>query len=69
MDPLGRAVYFGELCGMLTMLEVRDAHSRDGTDAMLVGQGLPRRTAVRRLAAAAELGRATIVDSQQRRRN
>ena len=42
MDPLGRAVYFGELCGALAMLEVRGAYSSDGTDAMLVGQGLPR---------------------------
>ena len=42
-DPLGRAVYFGELCGALaTMLDARDAYSWDGTDALLVGQGLKR---------------------------
>jgi HD-like signal output (HDOD) protein len=42
MTPLGRAVYFGELCGALAMLESRGSYSPDGTRAMLTEQGLPR---------------------------
>jgi hypothetical protein len=44
MSPLGRAVYFGELCGALTLLSARGLHSTDGAQALLLGQGLPRQT-------------------------
>ena len=49
MQPLGRAIYFGELAGMVTVLGARDAYSWEGAEALLVGQGLsanrPRRLA------------------------
>jgi HD-like signal output (HDOD) protein len=57
MRPLGRAIYFGELAGMVTMLGARDAYSWEGAEALLVGQGLKRRTAHAVWHAAAELGR------------
>jgi HD-like signal output (HDOD) protein len=57
MRPLGRAAYFGELAGMVTMLAARDAYSWEDAEALLVGQGLKRRTAEAVWRAAAELGR------------
>ena len=57
MRPLGRAAYYGELAGMVTMLGARDAYSWEGAEALLVGQGLKRRTAHAVWHAAAELGR------------
>ena len=57
MRPLGRAAYYGELAGMVTMLAARDAYSWEGAEALLVGQGLKRRTAHAVWHAAAELGR------------
>ena len=57
MRPLGRACYFGELAGMVTTLATRDAHSWDDAEALLVEQGLKRRTAQSVWRAAAELGR------------
>ena len=57
MQPLGRAIYFGELAGMVTVLAARDAHSWEGAEVLLVGQGLKRRTAYAVWHAAAELGR------------
>jgi HD-like signal output (HDOD) protein len=42
MTPLGRAVYYGDLCGALAMLETRSSYSADGTHAMLTEQGLQR---------------------------
>lgn len=56
MRPLGRATYFGELAGMLTLLGARDAYSWEDTEALLVGQGLKRQTARAVWHAAAELG-------------
>ena len=56
MRPLGRATYFGELAGMLTVLGARDAYSWDGAEALLTGQGLSRKTAHAVWHAAAELG-------------
>jgi HD-like signal output (HDOD) protein len=56
MGPLGRAIYFGELAGMLTVLGARDAYSWEGAEALLTGQGLRRRTAHAVWHAAAELG-------------
>jgi hypothetical protein len=56
MRPLGRATYFGELAGMLTVLGARDAYSWEGAEAVLTGQGLRRRTAHAVWQAAAELG-------------
>jgi HD-like signal output (HDOD) protein len=58
MRPLGRATYFGELAGMLTVLGARDAYSWDGAEALLTGQGLSRKTAHAVWHAAAELGAA-----------
>jgi HD-like signal output (HDOD) protein len=57
MQPLGRAIYFGELAGMVTVLAARDAHSWELAEVLLVGQGLKRRTAYAVWHAAAELGR------------
>ena len=42
MSALGRAVYFGELCGVLALLHARGVHSADGAEALLLQQGLPR---------------------------
>jgi HD-like signal output (HDOD) protein len=56
MGPLGRAIYFGELAGMLTVLAARNAYSWDDAEALLTGQGLKRRTAHAVCHAAAELG-------------
>jgi hypothetical protein len=44
MSPLGRAVYFGELCGALALLNSRSLHSTDGAQAFLLEQGLRRET-------------------------
>lgn len=44
LSPLGRALYFGELCGALALLHKRGAYSADGAHAMLIGQGLRRET-------------------------
>ena len=49
--------YFGELAGMVTLLAARDAPSWQGAEALLIGQGLPPRTARAVWNAAAELGR------------
>ena len=57
MRPLGRATYFGELAGMVTLLAARDAYSWEGAEALLIEQGLTRRTAHAVWNAAAELGR------------
>ncbi len=57
MGPLGRATYFGELAGMLTLLAARDAHSWERAEALLIGQGLPPLPARAVWNAAAELGR------------
>lgn len=55
MRPLGRATYYAELAGMLTVLGARDAYSWDGAEALLITQGLPRKTAHAVWHAAAEL--------------
>ena len=44
MSVLGRAVYFGELCGTLAVLATQN--SADDAQAMLKGQGLPREAAL-----------------------
>ncbi len=56
MGPLGRATYFGELAGMVTLLGARDAYSWEEAEVLLVGQGLRRQTALAIWRAAAELG-------------
>ncbi len=43
MSPLGQAVYFGELCGALTLLAKRGTYSEEGAQALLMEQGLTRR--------------------------
>ena len=57
MGALGRATYFGELAGMVTALAARDPPSWQGAESLLIGQGLPPRTARSVWNAAAELGR------------
>jgi HD-like signal output (HDOD) protein len=57
MRPLGRAAYYGDLAGMVTMLGARKACSWEEAEPLLVGQGLKRRTAQAIGRAAAELGR------------
>jgi HD-like signal output (HDOD) protein len=57
MGPLGRATYFGELAGMVTLLAARDARAWERSEALLIEQGLPARTARAVWNAAAELGR------------
>jgi HD-like signal output (HDOD) protein len=56
MGPLGRATYFGELAGMVTLLGARDAYTWEAAEALLIGQGLRRQTALAVWRAAAELG-------------
>lgn len=56
MGPLGRATYFGELAGMVTLLGARDALTWEAAEALLIGQGLRRQTALAVWRAAAELG-------------
>lgn len=56
MGPLGRATYFGELAGMVTLLAARDPKSWERAEALLIEQGLPARTARAVWNAAAELG-------------
>ena len=41
---IGAAVYFGELCGALALLNSRRLHSTDGAQALLLEQGLRRET-------------------------
>lgn len=43
MSPLGQAIYFGELCGALTLLAKRGTYSEEGAQALLMEQGLTRR--------------------------
>ncbi len=56
MGPLGRAMYFGELAGMVTLLAARETYSWEEAEALLAGQGLRRQTALALWRAAAELG-------------
>lgn len=46
MSPLGRAIYFGELCGALALLASRGDYSAADAQAILVQQGLARAAAV-----------------------
>lgn len=43
MSPLGQAIYFGELCGALTLLTKRGTYSEEGAQALLMEQGLTRK--------------------------
>ncbi|WP_157995161.1 HDOD domain-containing protein [Peristeroidobacter soli] len=43
MSPLGQAIYFGELCGALTLLVKRGTYSEEGAQALLMEQGLSRK--------------------------
>jgi len=43
MSPLGQALYFGALCGALTLLTKRGTYSEEGAQALLMEQGLTRR--------------------------
>jgi hypothetical protein len=44
MSPLGRSIYFGELCGALALLVQHGNYSVEGAQAMLMEQGLARET-------------------------
>jgi HD-like signal output (HDOD) protein len=44
MSPLGRAVYFSDLCGALALLTQRGTYSAEDAQAMLIRQGLGRET-------------------------
>jgi HD-like signal output (HDOD) protein len=44
MGALGRAIYFGELCGALALLAARNSYSVEGAAALLIAQGLPSET-------------------------
>ena len=57
MGPLGRATYFGELAGLVTLLAARDPKSWERSESLLIEQGLQARTARAVWNAAAELGR------------
>jgi HD-like signal output (HDOD) protein len=46
MSPLGQAIYFGELCGALTLLTKHGLYSEDGAHTLLIEQGLTRATTV-----------------------
>nr|WP_298728897.1 HDOD domain-containing protein [uncultured Steroidobacter sp.] len=43
MSPLGQALYFGELCGALTLLTRRGTYAEEGAQTLLMEQGLTRR--------------------------
>lgn len=40
MSPIGRCVYYGELCGSLALLSAHDVYSKEGAQAILKQQGL-----------------------------
>lgn len=40
MSPVGRCVYYGELCGSLALLSAHDVYSKEGAQAILKQQGL-----------------------------
>lgn len=42
MSALGRAVYFGELCGAAMLLRARHTYSKEGAQALLLQQGAGR---------------------------
>lgn len=44
MSPLGRVVYFSNLCGALALLAQRGTHSVESAQAILTQQGLTRET-------------------------
>lgn len=44
MSPLGRSLYFSELCGALALLAQRGTYSAEGAQAMLMQQGLGKET-------------------------
>jgi HD-like signal output (HDOD) protein len=44
MTPLGRVIYFSDLCGALALLAKRGTYSADDAQAMLMQQGLGRET-------------------------
>jgi HD-like signal output (HDOD) protein len=57
MRPLGRAAYFGDLCGTLALLAARNSYSQESASALLMGQGLRPQTVRALWNTAAELGR------------
>lgn len=44
MSPLGRSIYFSELCGGLALLARRGTYSAEGAQGMLMQQGLENET-------------------------
>jgi len=45
MSPFGRCLYYGELCAMAAMLDVRDMQGEEDTETVLMAQGLTRQDA------------------------
>lgn len=45
MSPLGRVVYFSDLCGALALLATRGSYSVEDAQALLIQQGLSRQIA------------------------
>jgi HD-like signal output (HDOD) protein len=44
MNPLGRVIYFSDLCGALALLATRGSYSVDNAQTLLMQQGLDRET-------------------------
>lgn len=58
MSPLGRSVYFGDLCGALAVLAKAGSYSAEGAQAMLMQQGLSRE-------ASSEIWRAAMAANEE----
>jgi hypothetical protein len=56
MSPLGQAMYYGELCGALAVLNARGNYAADAATQLLADQGLSPE-------AAAEAWRAAVAES------
>lgn len=57
MSPLGRSIYFGDLCGALAMLTARGYQTKKQAQIILAGQGVDRETALAMWLAAASVQR------------
>jgi hypothetical protein len=57
MGALGRCVYFGELCAVLSTLAARGLWSQQDALSTLQGQGLDERTCLDMWGAAVAVGR------------
>ena len=55
MSPLGRSIYFGDLCGALAMLTARGYQTKKQAQVILAGQGADRETSLAMWLAAASV--------------